>query len=936
MKKMNNKIMKYTGAVLVPMIIGAIFAFALPVFAATIDNSGGASAGNIVIMNSTVNGGTYNWSNSVSANPGDVVEVAIYYHNAGPDTAQNVILHLNQPGSGTMSSFTFNGSITSNNASTVSGSPSVNFASAQTLTPNGSAWLVQNGTGSGSSVTGSSVFGSGYVIGDVPAGGYGTFTVQFTVGSGQQTQNPTVTTSSPTNVTTSSATFNGTVNTNTSSNVATYFEYSSYTCPTAWQPGIQIGSQTFNSNGTYSMNATASNLQPNTTYYVSAVASVNGVKYYGTNGCQTFYTNGNGSQIMTVTTNAVSNVNWSSATFNGYVSTNGSGNQTVTTFFQYGTTYPPTWQAGTQTIYGSGNFSTNQTGLGQNTTYYVRAGAYGSDGNIVYAPNYVTFSTYNNNNNNNYYNTYPTVTTYSATNVVSNSATLNGYVTSNGDTNMYAYFEWGTDYNLGNRTSSQYVGNATTYLSASLNGQLQNNTTYYFRAAAQGQNGVITRGQTMSFSTSQGYQYPQNNITVNTQPATEVFTDSARMNCSVNWNSGLGYGTYTNVWFEYGTTMNLGNQTLVQTLTNSGSCSRVALYLSPSTNYYFRAVGQVPGGSIVRGNILGFTTGYGTSYTPVTTTPTPSTSGRATLNEEVANLSFPNGTKTAIAAFAGNTIEYAITVSNTGTADLSNVVLRNKLSSYTTFVSASDAGTFSASTGDVTWNLSSLGAGQTKKVTVRVTANSANDNVVAEDTARLSTDSISRTSNTTIAIIQVTPLMLSLVPDRDRVVPGDTVNYTVNYKNDGKSSLAGASLQVVLPVGMDFQSSDKNFVREENNSYRADIGSIDAEGQGSVTLRAVVGKDVPNGKVLTANAVMSYNDAFLKKQIDVNTYSNVVADSNARMGAAVSNANAPVNASLAAGIGTATKSGFFPQSLLGWIGLILLIAVLVILIRKNI
>jgi uncharacterized repeat protein (TIGR01451 family) len=733
-------------------------------------------------------------------------------------------------------------------------------------------------------------------------------------------------------------------------NVTAQFEYSTSYCPSASQPGAPVGVQ--NVNGSSNISYTLSGLNQNTIYFYNAVAfASNATKVYGS--CMQFTptTNTITTGDPTVNTFSPSNVTTSGATLNGTVNTN--GNQSVTTYFEYAQNYCPTsGQGGTQVgsqVFSNGSYNMTYTlgGLQPNTTYRVSAVAYGLSGLRVYG-GCQTFTT---TGNSYYYNppvySNPTVTTNAATNVTSNSAVLNGSIYPNGSTNNSVYFEWGTDYNLANRTNSQYIDGFTTNFNANLNIQLNPNTTYYYRAAALSQNGTIARGQIMSFSTNYGnynYNYQQpivGNLTVNTTQATEIFSDSARLNCTVGWNSVSN--SYVSTWFEYGTTQNLGNQTAVQSVGQNAVCSRVALNLSPNTTYYFRAVGQIPGGAISRGQTLSFMTGIAQptfvynntpvyTYTQTNTTKTTTSSAKATLNKEVANLSFPNGTKTAIAALAGNTIEYAITVANTGNSSMNGAVLRDKLSQFTTFVSGSDQAYLDASTGEVVWNLPTISAGESKVVTLRVTANQINENVVAENVAKLTAGSASKTSNTTIAIIHQIPLLLSMVPDRDRALPGESVNFTVNYKNDGKSALSGATLHVILPAGMDYQSSNMNLVREDANSYQLSVGNIDAQGQGAVTITAVVAKDVQIGKTLTANAVMTYNDAFMKRQIDVNTYSNLTVGT----GSAAPTSAINQGANQTAEVGVVAKSGFFPESLLGWLGLILLIVVLVILIRKNI
>ena len=100
-----------------------------------------------------------------------------------------------------------------------------------------------------------------------------------------------------------------------------------------------------------------------------------------------------------------------------------------------------------------------------------------------------------NNQNGSYY-----VQTNSATSVLNNSASLNGYL-SGSSYNTYVWFQWGTTTNYGNTTSQQTLNYSGSF-NQNING-LSSNTMYHFRAVAQSANGIIY-GQDMTFN-SLGY-----------------------------------------------------------------------------------------------------------------------------------------------------------------------------------------------------------------------------------------------------------------------------------------------------------------------------------------------------------------------------------------------------------------------------------------------
>ncbi len=104
------------------------------------------------------------------------------------------------------------------------------------------------------------------------------------------------------------------------------------------------------------------------------------------------------------------------------------------------------------------------------------------------------------------------VTTTVATNISSNSATLNGLVTSASGTTS-GYFQWGPSYDLGYSTASQYIGsNGTIPFASGITG-LKPDTFYYFRAVAVS-NGVTKYGQIIPFKTTVGQVLGTNTTTV--------------------------------------------------------------------------------------------------------------------------------------------------------------------------------------------------------------------------------------------------------------------------------------------------------------------------------------------------------------------------------------------------------------------------------------
>ena len=325
---------------------------------------------------------------------------------------------------------------------------------------------------------------------------------------------PSVTTSTPTSVTTTSATCGGNV---TDQGASTVTERG--VCwSTSANPTTSGSHQAASSGGTGSFTVNLSSLTPGTTYHVRAYAKNGQGTSYGSD--VTFTTSAN---VPTVTTSTPSSVTSTSATGGGNV-TNAGGATVTERGICWSTSANPTINSSHQAASsgGTGSFTANMTGLSPGTTYHVRAYAKNSAGTGY--GNDVTFTTSA---------VAPTVTTAQVSNITQTTAQGGGNVTNAGGANVTERgICWSTSHNptiSGNHASN---GTGTGSYTVNMTG-LTANTTYYVRAYAKNSAGT-SYGSEVSFTTSQSISSP----TVTTSQVTNITQTTATGGGNVTSDGG--------------------------------------------------------------------------------------------------------------------------------------------------------------------------------------------------------------------------------------------------------------------------------------------------------------------------------------------------------------------------------------------------------------
>lgn len=480
------------------LLLAVLVSVAPEAFAATLNTDPQDFATLRVKNNTQQPNNTAGWGTSASASTGEVVSLAIYYHNTSNETATNLRVRVTPQSTGSGNNHTFTAYVWADNASQVTGSATANITSSQSLSyVSGSTIWRPNQTTFGSQTlingqTGAEIFTtSGLLLGNIAQGWstQGSVVLNFQVGSGGGGPGvlPTVQTNSPQTFGfgNNSVQLNGYVNPQGTTDTSRWFEWGQNSASLA-NSTTKIGQGT----NSGSFNDTVSGLASNNTYYYRAVAKNSGGTVYG--GILSFSVSGTNDRPF-VSTNNATNITQNSAMLNCYVNPNGNSN--TTRWFEYGTTQNFGSRTNTLT-HGSvaSNISETVFNLANNTKYYFRCVAQNTNGTSY--GNILDLTT-----GQGVIKTAPIAITNLATNIGQSSARINGLGTNLGNIASEGWFEYGTNQNLNNTTTRIALGSISSNTFYQSQFGLTPNTTYYYRAVVQNTNG-ISRGAILNFRTN--------------------------------------------------------------------------------------------------------------------------------------------------------------------------------------------------------------------------------------------------------------------------------------------------------------------------------------------------------------------------------------------------------------------------------------------------
>ena len=206
----------------------------------------------------------------------------------------------------------------------------------------------------------------------------------------------------------------------------------------------------------------------------------------------------------------------------------------------------------------------------------------------------------------------------------------------------------------------------------------------------------------------------------------------------------------------------------------------------------------------------------------------------------------------------GEAVVYTVNWANMGSVSATDTVVKATIPSGTTFSSATNAGQIQ--NGEVTWSVGDLLNGDSGQgtFTVNVAATVASGTRL-NNTADISASQAVPDSDTAaVDVVDVPILLLAKSVDRSTAAVGDTVTFTVSYRNSGNGPLTGVAVVDTLPAGLEATAaSEGGTISTDGATVTWALADIAAGAEGTLTVNVTVTQaltdEVVNSVTLSSN-----------------------------------------------------------------------------------
>ena len=228
-------------------------------------------------------------------------------------------------------------------------------------------------------------------------------------------------------------------------------------------------------------------------------------------------------------------------------------------------------------------------------------------------------------------------------------------------------------------------------------------------------------------------------------------------------------------------------------------------------------------------------------------------------------LTFSKGADVAYAD-PGDFIVYSLAYHNGGTGAATGVTVTDTLPDHVTFVTASPW--YSGVSGRAyTWDLGTVdpGASGTISVTVQVDVGTA-DRTFLVNAATLDYDDANgnpyaQLSDDATTTVTAPVMTFSKAADADTGTPGDTVTFTLTYRNAGSGTATLVVVEDLLPSHMTYVDATPGPDSISGQLLAWDLGIVTSGASGTITVEARIDVGTPDGTVLHNAATLDFADA---------------------------------------------------------------------------
>jgi hypothetical protein len=173
--------------------------------------------------------------------------------------------------------------------------------------------------------------------------------------------------------------------------------------------------------------------------------------------------------------------------------------------------------------------------------------------------------------------------------------------------------------------------------------------------------------------------------------------------------------------------------------------------------------------------------------------------------------------------------------------------------------------------------------------------------------------------NVVVAQSAASLLELRVESNYDRMCVNGLIDYTISYKNISSQTLENAVLQFTNPAEITYLTASRGNYDVVTRTMTIALGNVAPNEQGFITVHARINDTAVRGNLAVATASVVYTNSKTHAQEDATAYSLITVSNDCPNGL---------------GASTFGFGSFLPNTLLGWLLLILVILALIVLARQ--